>query len=119
MSQVTNIILIFSLAENEKEIEGKLNLFRYNSSFSMISIDTPDLPRGWYGGNKLFESNIYLGVYNYFNLEEFVSHLNNIEWEERENVQLIYKEENDEVFKLITLTTGIKENTAGPPPAED
>ena len=72
MSVVTNIILTFSSIEKNIKIENQLKDF---GGLNLVSIDDKKLPQGWYGGNKFFEANVYLGAYNNFDLERFISHL--------------------------------------------
>lgn len=105
MSVVTNLILTFSKSEDTKLIEEQLQTFKYgnNIPFHMVSIDDDSLPKGWYGGGKFMEANIYIGAFNHFNLKSFINHLKNIKWENPQDVQLIVREEKDFKFKLLDV----------------
>ena len=81
MSVVTNIIIAFSASENE---DSKLQ-------------------KGWYGGTKNLEVNIFIGAYNHLNLNDLIQHMSTIDWEEPEDVQVIVKEQNDDRFRIINL----------------
>lgn len=104
MSVVTNLILTFSLSEDTVIKEKEINLFFNNGrDFKIVSVDC-DETKIVYGGSKCFETNLYLGAYNHLDLPELIKHIKDIDWVERENVQLIIKEEQDEKFKIIELT---------------
>lgn len=105
MSQVTNIIILFSCSEDESKIVGRLNEFEYkkDSFFYIKSINDKELPKHWYGGSKGLEASVLIGAYNYLNILDLINYMKNIEWEYIEDVQLLYKEQEDEVFKLIGL----------------
>lgn len=113
MSEVTNLILTFSSNEDEKQRIKEVNFFRSDgNSINLISADFlrktnifgKDNRKSWYGGNKFLEVPLYIGALNHFNLQNFIAHLNDINWEEKEKVQLIVKQEDDEKFKIIELT---------------
>lgn len=69
----------------------------------MISINDKKLPSAWYGGTKYMECCIFMGAYNYLNLNEFIDHLKSIEWEDPEDVQLIVRNQNEDRFKIVNI----------------
>jgi len=104
MSEVTNLILTCSSAEKEIVIRNEIEKFKNrNLSISIVSVDNDMLPKGWYGGTKYLESIIFLGAYNYLDLENFIKHLKLIQWEYPESVQLIVRKENEDRFEMINL----------------
>ncbi|MEA9414460.1 hypothetical protein [Flavobacterium sp. PL02] len=105
MSKVTNVIILLSCSEDESRIINELSLFEYkkDSFFIIKSIEDKILPNYWYGGTKGFEASVLIGAYNYLNIRDLISYMRNIKWEYIEDVQLLYKEQEDEVFKLISL----------------
>ncbi|WP_027394089.1 hypothetical protein [Aquimarina latercula] len=104
MSEVTNLILTCSTGEKEKLILSKINQFKMdNKLFKIVSINDKTLPDAWYGGTKYMECNIFIGAYNYLNLEKLIDNLKSIEWEDPEDVQLIIKQQNDDHFRIINL----------------
>lgn len=105
MSRVTNIIILFSSSEDEEKIINNFNKFEYKKDifFSIKSIKNENLPQFWYGGSKGFEASVLIGAFNYLNTAELINYMKNIEWEYIEDVQLLYKEQEDDIFKLITL----------------
>lgn len=105
MSIVTNVILRLPLSNAERyDLIHQMNIFFENQDIKgLVSIETPHLPDHWYGGNKYFESAIYLGAFNNLKLMEFINHLKTIEWEDKEDVQMLVKEQESDKFKLIDI----------------
>lgn len=112
MSVVTNLIISFSVLEDEKSRIGEVNAFFNNGrGFKINSADFeeeeswPEKGSGkrWYGGSKILETPLYIGVYNHLDLEGLVAYMKTIEWEEPENVQLIVKEQGADKFKIIEI----------------
>jgi hypothetical protein len=107
MSVVTNLILSFSHLEYVEERIEDVNAFVYDDyQMNLVSIDyNKDIEsqKVWYGGNKFFEGNVFIGAYNHLNTEAFINHLKKIPWEAPDLVQLIIKEQEDEKFRIIEL----------------
>jgi len=107
MSEVTNLILTFTTLEDEEARMQDVNSFEYRGlRMNLISADfDKDMEKGysWYGGTKFLEAVLYVGVFNYFPLEQFIEYLKKIKWDEPENVQLFIKEQTDFKFRLISL----------------
>ena len=107
MSRVTNLILTFSLLENELECINKVNQFQYQKlRMNLVSVDfNKNVKRkeAWYGGTKFIEARIYIGAFNYLDLDEFMAHLKKIDWQKPEHVQVIVKEPGQEKFRMVEL----------------
>lgn len=104
MSEVTNLILsIGTLDWDDRNIE-RINAYFEDGRRGFVSVDSPELPSGWYGGTKMLEARLYIGAFNYFDLEGFKNFLRSIHWEYPEEIQLIVKEHHDDVFRIETLT---------------
>lgn len=107
MSVVTNLILSFSSLEQKESRIKDVNSFTYNGQgLDLVSIDyNKDMENRtvWYGGNKFFEGNIFIGAYNHFKTDDFIAHLKQIHWEEPDLVQVLVKEEWDEKFRIIEI----------------
>lgn len=112
MSQVTNLILSFSVGEKEEVMIKEVNSFlSFGKEINLVSMDFQgDAKFRWYGGSKFLEANLYVGAFNNFDLEGFFNHLKKIKWDEPELVQLILKEEFDDRFKIIDLNYIDKEH---------
>ena len=112
MSVITSIMLF--IKGNEDYPQKILEVNRYLETLEdrglgwnvtgLVSVDAPVLPRGWYGGDKLFVDGIYIGAYNYLEIEPFLQHLTNITWESSDPFQLFLMEEEDDDFRVIKLS---------------
>lgn len=108
MSWVTNIILSTPpyFGKEKEEIEKKINSFFEKGDKGFVNCDDKKLPTGWYGGTKMLEAELWIGAFNYINLEDLVEHLENIDWGgdyEKEEVQLIIKDQDDKRFRILNL----------------
>jgi len=107
MSQVTNLILTFSIGEDEDRCINAVNSYEYrNLKMNLVSVDfNKDLEKGttWYGGTKFMEARIYLGAFNYLDIQDFRNYLKTIAWQYPDLVQLIVQEQDDDKFKIIEL----------------
>ena len=105
MSIVTNIILnVISLDFGEdaklKEINSYLEQRGYKP---LVSLDDDSLPKGWYGGNKFLEADLYCGAFNKLNLDEFILHITSLSWEGPSLVQAMVQEQDDLGFRIIEI----------------
>lgn len=105
MSKVTNIIILTSISEDVEFLKRKFNDFKVGESgFVLTSVDDDKLPDGWYGGSKKLEVEIFIAAYNNFNIDSLIQFMQlNVPWEDPESVQIAYKEQNDNKFKLIDI----------------
>jgi hypothetical protein len=105
MSEVTNLIIATALSENVEYLKSKFRDFKLNKiPFNIVSVETESLPKTWYGGSKFLEVNLFIGAYNYLDLNALIVFMrSNIAWESPESVQLIVKGQHDEKFKIIDL----------------
>ncbi len=112
MSDVTNLIISFSVIEDEKKRINEVNSFVNNGrNFKIISVDFEEgktwfgrkRRKRWYGGSKVLETPLYIGAFNHLDKEGLVEHIRGIDWEEPENVQLIIKEQESDKFKIIEI----------------
>lgn len=49
------------------------------------------------------QCDVWIGAFNYFNIENFIQAIKDVEWVNRECVQLLIKDEEEDIFKIITL----------------
>ncbi len=102
MSSVTNLIITFSILEDEEQIIKQISA--YADGFNIVSVKDDKLPLDWYGGTKRLECNVLVGAYNHLDLEQFLNFLRqNVNWYAGDLVQLIIKEQEELKFKLIDL----------------
>lgn len=110
MSYVCDTILITPIYfDEEAEVLEEVNKF-FEGSKGFVSVSDKSLPRGWYGGPKALQCGMFIGAFNYLDVDKLVNHLHNIDWKETygHSVQLIIKNENDNEFRIITILEGDK-----------
>lgn len=87
MSHVTDIILAYPMVEDD-DIAGTLGMLSRVDQHSR--------------GNKVMQSNVWIGAWNHLDIEEFERRLAALPWREPENVTLLLQDEQDECFTLRT-----------------
>ena len=99
MSQVSNVLMAFSVVEQPERI-ADVNLFFTNAGYKrgLVSIEDEALPPDWYGGNKPFESEVLVGAFNFLNAQSFIDHIQAIHWEDRASVQVFLQGQSDKKF---------------------
>ncbi len=111
MSVITNLILSFSISEDEQSRVGEINTFFNNGrGFKLVSADferelADDYyeAKTWYGGSKYLETPLFVGAYNHLDIDGLIDHLKSVNWEEPENVQLILKTQDADKFEIIEI----------------
>lgn len=89
MSRYTSIILYISGVENEKQRIREVETFVFgNASIKLFDLnDTAIFP-------DVFPRFVYAGSFNYFPLNEFLTHLQEkVNWDYPESIQLLVEEE--------------------------
>ena len=100
MSSVTNLIIHFSSSEDSIEIINEINKYKVRgNTLDIVSMDDKKLPVKWYGGTKMMEAQLLIGAYNYLDIEGLILFLKRIKWQHPEDVQIIYKTQDN--FKFI------------------
>ncbi|SFQ82646.1 hypothetical protein [Hymenobacter arizonensis] len=104
MSYITNLLIAFSSSEDEEKVQQQLAQYEHHHRpFSAVSVDSPALPTGWYGGSKFWAGGLLIGAYNHLNLDELLAFMRTMQWEVPEFVHLIVKEEQAFKFRVIDL----------------
>ena len=111
MSVVTNLILSFSVSEDERSREKEINSFYNNGrNFKIISADFERNEaedyyevKTWYAGSKYLETPLYVGAYNHLDIDGLIEHLKKVHWEEPKSVQLIIKRQESDIFEIIHI----------------
>lgn len=102
MSHVNNAILHLPFEMNHepedrvKEV-NKVLKEKFNQEFVLM-----DIQKKWYGGHKVFEADIAVAAFNYVSPDEILRVLKGIDWETPQDVQLIYMDQNDDHFTIMT-----------------
>jgi hypothetical protein len=95
MSKVTNIIITTAIDE-----PGVLNL-----NHALWLIEHPGFHQvdQHCGGNKAFESHVWLAAFNHLDIEEFKAIARAAAWEEPDRVQIFIREEQEERFEEFSV----------------
>ncbi len=105
MSRVTTLIILTGNSEDENYLKKAFHDFRVgNNPFNLVSVDDEILPKGWYGGTKLISNKIFIGGYNYLELNELIEFMKQkITWHDENRVQLVVREQDDDKFRIIDI----------------
>ena len=114
MSIVTNIILTFSLMEDEGyEDDGATRMREINSHFGaktgllLLNAAEEVCKHGdvaFWGGTKALEHYVAIGAFNYVSLGDLSKHLREkVGWREPKNVRVMVCGQEDDAFRCYTL----------------
>lgn len=108
MSWVIDIILIFSLDElfddEECELEVSPALENINNWLSENGKGKLEsFSNQVYASGKTMQSCVYLGAFNYLDINSFREVVESQNWRNRNSVQLLIQNEQDEVFSMYML----------------
>lgn len=103
MSRVSNVILTYHILEEEDVIDKAVRQLKCGDVQLFESIDSDELPKGWYGGSKMMETRIWLGAINHMLREDIVELINTVPWEYPEYVQVFVKEQEDNLFREYSI----------------
>ena len=106
MSVVTNVMVSFGHGE-PPEVLGRLRgWFDAKGGLGAVTHGFSDpAPYSW-GGNKHPECNLLAGAYNHLDLQSMLEHIQALEWESPELVQLFVKEEEEATFCVYMFRDG-------------
>ncbi len=101
MSHVTDIIFTTAI-EDGAEIDyshpntDKLSAYleKKHNGATLVKVD------GHAGGRKAMQCDVFMAAINYMDIDAFVEWFNGIEWEYPESVQLLIKDECDDLFAV-------------------
>lgn len=105
MSVVTNVILAFNVTEEMYEYGDvdvypnmkTINAWLTEKVYGDFGKDVDEVA----GGKKHLETKLYTAAFNYLNLDEFVSFIRGLKWNEPDNVQILVKEQGDDKFRFV------------------
>lgn len=114
MSWITDIILIFSVAETldeedeDLEIEIPEPLVNINSWLYQNKKGTlENLLEHTYDRGKMMQTYIYGGGFRFLDIGEFKEIVKKQNWKDRKNVQLLIQDEQDECFSMYMLVNNL------------
>jgi len=97
MSSVTDVILSISSLETQLPIT-KINGYLFDIHKSILKNVNE-----YSGGNKEMKSRIFIGAFNYFNIDDFLDIMEQQKWIEKESIDIFIKTESDICFTTIKL----------------
>ncbi len=99
MSVVTNIILSFSIIDEDDEetTRDDARLVQINKFFNNRR-GFMEIADDCIGGSKRLEHPTFIGAFNYFDLNGFIRHLETLKWVEPENVQVFVCEQEQDRY---------------------
>jgi hypothetical protein len=100
VSKVTDVILLHSLSEEVEEDRMPPPILSLNKWLTEEKYGSLDRVDGWAGGNKAFQAFAWMGAFNYFHAKAFIEQVRAQEWEDRDSVQVLIKEEEEVRFTL-------------------
>ena len=100
MSKVTDVILLHGLSEEVEEDRMPPPILSLNKWLTEERYGSLGRVDGWAGGNKAFQAFAWLGAFNYFHAKAFIEQVRAQEWEDRDSVQVLIKEEEEFRFTL-------------------
>ena len=101
MSIVTDVVL--KTSAGDKSRISILNV-AFQSGQGFVSCDDGILPRGWYAGSKMLESEIYPGAFNDLDLSELIRAIREVDWDDPGSVQLFVQEQEEDRMREIDLS---------------
>lgn len=109
MSWVTDVLLIFSLGElfdeDGEELESIAALNNINTWLQECGKGVLDnLDQHIISGGKPMGACVYGGAFNFLKIDDFISVVEKQPWRERECVQLLIQDEEEERFTMYTFS---------------
>jgi hypothetical protein len=102
MSYVDNVILSWSILENEDERISEINAWMRDNAGGQQFVDVTAHPEA-YGGAKYLETTLLMGAFNYMPEEEFLQFLRTLPWRDPTDVQYIVKRQESDRFEIEVL----------------
>ncbi len=102
MSVVTSIILTTSLSEEDglycPAVEELNEWMRANRYGEFKRVD------GYAGGNKAVQAVVFMGAFNYLNMDKFAEVFRRVNWEDLDSVKLFVQYEEETCFSELLIT---------------
>lgn len=102
MSHVTDIILITAIEDGVGEAEEHPNAEKIHKFICSKYVAGLKKVDELSGGNKAMQCDVFMTAINYLDIPALVDFFYEIKWEMPECVQLLIKDEHDDIFKIYT-----------------
>jgi len=100
VSKVTDVIILHGLSEEVEEDQMPPPILSLNKWLAEERYGSLGRVDGWSWGNKAFQAFAWMGAFNYFHAKAFIEQVRAQEWEDRDSVQVLIKEEEEFRFTL-------------------
>ena len=111
MSYVTNILLAYSTADDQRPDLREHPIFErinaYLATVSQCGFVRP-MDDAWYGGTKCLTGSLLIGAFHTVSVESLVTFLQTLPWKYPSAVQLMVKGEDQVRYRLITVCAWAK-----------
>jgi hypothetical protein len=99
MSEVTNVLLAFSILEDADARIAEVNAW-------LDEVEQLPLGSVWdsdsaVGGGKRMDAPLYAGAFNYFDLPGFLAFLRTVAWSQPSDVQVIVRAHDEDRWRAI------------------
>jgi hypothetical protein len=65
------------------------------------------------GGTKAMEAEVWLGAFNYLDLEDFLERVRLTDFEYPDDVRILVQEQDDDHFRLVELSKNAPKDSSG------
>lgn len=110
MSVVTNVILSFSSMEEYLDDDKGNEIYPVMETINEwlkknnhIAFSTDISLKDVIGGEKWFETPLFIAAFNYFDCGAFIEYLKSLVWKEPSCVQVFVQEQDEDIFTLYNL----------------
>jgi hypothetical protein len=101
MSEVTNVLLAFSISEDADARLAEIDAFLDDhEQLPFASVWTTDAA---VGGGKRMDAPLYAGAFNGFHVRRFVAFLRALPWADPEQVQVMVRAPREDGWQLIAV----------------
>lgn len=111
MSYVTNVILTFGPEWATEDEQAKSNMQKINDWLCENNCGAFRFPLGAIdaavGGTKSLDCEIFVGAFNYLNVEGFADLVFSLSWEWPDEVQILVKNQDADLFSSLTTRSRV------------
>jgi hypothetical protein len=108
MSYITDVLLLFPSYgvddDNGVALDNINSWIKENSTGILKNLNMHA------GGSKSMQACVYGGAFNYLKVDKFIQVVKNQSWENREHVQLLLKNEEEDHFTMHTLLNRLEDS---------
>lgn len=104
MSDVTSVIILTELHWDYEDIKNDHPISLIQDWLTANEYGALKRVDEHAGGNRALQDEVWLGAFNYLELEEFIEFVKGLDWTVyQESVEFLYKDEHDEEFTYLRL----------------